>query len=71
MNQVKQKLHSDGKDAKLFESVEVDKVLRYKISTPFTFDNTDTHEKYNSIIQGVVEYFDLFKQNADKLEHII
>jgi hypothetical protein len=28
-------------------------------------------ERFQQIVTGVVEYFELFKQNADKLEHII
>lgn len=63
------KLIKDGKEHNLIREIkEPDKTLSYRISTPYEDEPSQAH--YKSGLQAVVEFFELFCQNADKVEYI-
>ena len=68
MDQVRKKLIDDGTNDEL---IEFDKESNsYRTKKKFCKDSK-TLNSYNSIVQAVVEYFELFKKSANKLEFII
>jgi hypothetical protein len=68
MDQVRKKLIDDGTNDEL---IEFDKENNtYRTKKRFCKDSK-TLNSYNSIVQAVVEYFELFKKSANKLEFII